>query len=77
MPAEKIRGLSPKGKRWEIQRRLLKALEPGDTIIVTGLDRLARSTLDLLNTVDAITKAGAQFRPSPIPGVIPPRVTAS
>jgi DNA invertase Pin-like site-specific DNA recombinase len=42
--------------------RLLKALEPGDQIIVTRLDRLARSTLDLLNTIDVITKAGAQFR---------------
>jgi len=42
--------------------RLLRALEPGDQIIVTRLDRLARSTLDLLNTIDVITKAGAQFR---------------
>jgi DNA invertase Pin-like site-specific DNA recombinase len=41
---------------------MLKALEPGDTIIVTRLDRLARSTLDLLHTVEAITKAGAGFR---------------
>ena len=41
--------------------RLLRALEPGDQIIVTRLDRLARSTLDLLNTIDVITKAGAQF----------------
>ena len=30
--------------------------------IVTRLDRLARSTLDLLNTLDAIAKAGAGFR---------------
>jgi DNA invertase Pin-like site-specific DNA recombinase len=29
---------------------------------VTGLDRLARSTMDLLNTLDAIAKAGAGFR---------------
>jgi DNA invertase Pin-like site-specific DNA recombinase len=42
--------------------RMLRALAPGDTIIVTRLDRLARSTLDLLHTVDAITKAGAGFR---------------
>jgi DNA invertase Pin-like site-specific DNA recombinase len=41
---------------------LLKALEPGDVLIVTRLDRLARSTLDLLHTVDAITKACAQLR---------------
>ena len=30
--------------------------------IVTRLDRLARSTLDLLNTLDTIAKAGAGFR---------------
>jgi len=30
--------------------------------VVTRLDRLARSTLHLLRTVDAITKAGAEFR---------------
>jgi DNA invertase Pin-like site-specific DNA recombinase len=29
---------------------------------VTRLDRLARSTRDLLNTLDAIGKAGAAFR---------------
>lgn len=42
--------------------RLLKALQPGDTIIVTALDRLARSTLDLLNTIKTVSEAGAQFR---------------
>jgi DNA invertase Pin-like site-specific DNA recombinase len=42
--------------------RLLETVSPGDTVIVTRLDRLARSTLDLLHTVDRITKAGAEFR---------------
>jgi DNA invertase Pin-like site-specific DNA recombinase len=42
--------------------RILKALSTGDTIIVTRLDRLARSTLALLHTVDVISKAGAGFR---------------
>lgn len=42
--------------------RMLKSLAPGDIVVVTRLDRLARSTLDLLNTVDAITKAGAGFK---------------
>jgi DNA invertase Pin-like site-specific DNA recombinase len=42
--------------------KALAALEPGDMFIVTRLDRLARSTLDLLNTLDAIAKAGAGFR---------------
>jgi DNA invertase Pin-like site-specific DNA recombinase len=31
-------------------------------LVVTKLDRLARSTRDLLNTLDAIAKAGAGFR---------------
>src|SRR6266568_6603988 len=40
----------------------IKALGPGDTLIVTRLDRLARSTRDLLNTLDTVTKAGAGFK---------------
>jgi len=31
-------------------------------LLVTRLDRLARSTRDLLNTLDALTKAGAKFK---------------
>jgi DNA invertase Pin-like site-specific DNA recombinase len=54
--AEKISGA--RSDRPQLAR-MLKALEPGDTIIVTRLDRLARSTLDLLHTVEAITKARA------------------
>jgi len=42
--------------------KLLKRLEPGDVLIVTRLDRLARSTRDLLNILDTIAKAGAGFR---------------
>jgi DNA invertase Pin-like site-specific DNA recombinase len=42
--------------------RLLKRLEPGDQVIVTRLDRLARSTRDLLNILDRISKAEASFR---------------
>ncbi len=42
--------------------RALKSLEGGDTLLVTHLDRLARSTRDLLNTLDTIAKAGAGFR---------------
>jgi hypothetical protein len=34
----------------------------GDCLVVCKLDRLARSTRDLLNTLDAIGKAGASFR---------------
>ena len=38
------------------------ALGAGDVLLVTRLDRLARSTRDLLNTLDAIGNAGAGFR---------------
>src|SRR5215472_3377490 len=40
----------------------IKALSPGDTLIVTRLDRLARSTRDLLNTLASIGEAGASFK---------------
>jgi DNA invertase Pin-like site-specific DNA recombinase len=42
--------------------RLLNRLEPGDVVLVTRLDRLARSTRDLLNILDTIGKAGAGFK---------------
>jgi DNA invertase Pin-like site-specific DNA recombinase len=42
--------------------KALAALGEGDTLVVSKLDRLARSTRDLLNTLDAIGKAGATFR---------------
>ena len=42
--------------------KAIRRLEPGDVLVVTRLDRLARSTLDLLHTVDGISKAGAGFR---------------
>jgi DNA invertase Pin-like site-specific DNA recombinase len=43
-------------------RRLLAGINPGDVVIVTRLDRLARSTRDLLNTLAAITEKKAGFR---------------
>lgn len=42
--------------------RLLKTLGEGDTLIITRLDRLARSSRDLLNVIAQITDAGASFR---------------
>jgi DNA invertase Pin-like site-specific DNA recombinase len=42
--------------------KLLKRLEPGDTLLVTRLDRLARSTRDLLNVLDQVARAGATFK---------------
>ena len=43
-------------------KRLLDALDEGDLLLVTRLDRLARSTRDLLNTLAAITEKKAEFR---------------
>ena len=43
-------------------RKALAALEAGDVLMVTRLDRLARSTRDLLNTLAAITDCKAGFR---------------
>ena len=43
-------------------RKVLAALEDGDVLMVTRLDRLARSTRDLLNTLAAITDRKAGFR---------------
>jgi DNA invertase Pin-like site-specific DNA recombinase len=43
-------------------RRVLGQLAKGDVLTVTRLDRLARSTRDLLNTLATITGKGAGFR---------------
>src|SRR5712692_6762162 len=43
-------------------RRLLDVLDAGDVLTVTRLDRLARSTRDLLNTLAAIADRKAGFR---------------
>jgi DNA invertase Pin-like site-specific DNA recombinase len=43
-------------------RRALDQLNKGEVLMVTRLDRLARSTRDLLNTLAAIADKGAGFR---------------
>src|SRR5262249_31795999 len=42
--------------------KILKRLDTGDVLMVTRLDRLARSTRDLLNILDVIGNAGAGFK---------------
>ena len=42
--------------------KAIAALGNGDVLLVTRLDRLARSTRDLLNILDTISKAGAKFK---------------
>lgn len=62
--AEKVFRETASGAKTERRglARALKTLGGGDTLLVTRLDRLARSTRDLLNTLDTIAKAGAGFR---------------
>jgi len=43
-------------------KRAIGALHPGDVLIVTATDRLARNTRDLLNILHAVKEAGAGFR---------------
>jgi DNA invertase Pin-like site-specific DNA recombinase len=42
--------------------RVIRGLEDGDVLMVTRLDRLARSTRDLLNVLNAVAKQGAGFK---------------
>jgi hypothetical protein len=57
--SEKISGV--KTDRPELAKAI-KRLDAGDVLMVTRLDRLARSTRDLLNILDAVGKAGAAFK---------------
>jgi DNA invertase Pin-like site-specific DNA recombinase len=56
---EKVSGA--KTDRPELSK-VIGRLEPGDVLVVTRLDRLARSTRDLLNVLDEIKERGAGFR---------------
>jgi DNA invertase Pin-like site-specific DNA recombinase len=42
--------------------RLMKFLEPGDTVVVWRLDRLARSTKDLIHRMETFKKRDIKFR---------------
>ena len=62
--AEKVFRETASGAKTERRElaRALRALDDGDTLLVTRLDRLARSTRDLLNTLAQIAEKGAGFR---------------
>jgi len=57
--AEKVSGAKTDRKALA---KALASLASGDVLLVTRLDRLARSTRDLLNVLDAVAKAGAGFK---------------
>jgi DNA invertase Pin-like site-specific DNA recombinase len=54
--------------------KVIRRLEPGDVLVVTRLDRLARSTRDLLNVLATIAEREAVFRS--LKGAWPHRRTA-
>jgi DNA invertase Pin-like site-specific DNA recombinase len=56
---EKVSGKSTDGRR-EF-KRMMKALSPGDTVVVTKLDRLARSGRDLLNILHDLEQGACGF----------------
>ena len=56
---EKVSGV--KTDRPELVKAIGR-LEPGDVLVVTRLDRLARSTRDLLNVIAAVAERGAGFK---------------
>src|SRR3954447_16933897 len=56
---EKVSGA--KTDRAELAK-VIGRLESDDVLVVTRLDRLARSTRDLLNVIDAVSQRGAGFR---------------
>src|SRR4051812_36155525 len=58
--AEKASGTSRNG-RTELQN-LIEFLRPGDTLVVTRVDRLARSVRDLQNIIYEIQSKGARLK---------------
>src|SRR5262245_1130920 len=42
--------------------RLMASLRKGDVVVITKIDRLARSTRELLNLIHAIDEAGATLK---------------
>ena len=51
----------PKRDRRQLWRAI-EALGAGDVLLVTRLDRLARSTRNLLNVLATVSEKGASFR---------------
>jgi DNA invertase Pin-like site-specific DNA recombinase len=61
--AGKIRSEKISGARADRPQlaKLMASLQPGDTLMVTKIDRLGRSTRELLELIHRISEAGARF----------------
>ena len=57
--SEKVSGVVTGRKQLQ---KAIDALKAGDVLLVTRIDRLARSTRDLLNVLHTITEKGAGFK---------------
>lgn len=62
--AEKVFAETASGARSDRAQlaRMMHAVSTGDTVLVTRLDRLARSTRDLLNVLGTLAERGVAFR---------------
>ena len=70
--------LSGKSRARPELEKVLRRLEPGDTIVITKVDRIARSVRDLWNILhEVIEEKGAQFVSLREAGATPPRPQAS
>lgn len=58
--SEKVSGTSRQGR--DELNTLLEFLRPGDTLVVTRIDRLARSLLDLKQIIKELDDKGVSFR---------------
>ncbi len=62
--AEKVFAEKMSGARADRPKlaKMMAVLKPGDVVLVTKIDRLGRSTQDLLNLIGDMRRAGANFK---------------
>ena len=56
---EKISGADTERQEFKV---MMEDLQEGDTLVVTSLDRLSRSVVDLLNTVELLDEKGVKLK---------------
>lgn len=59
--AQLVSEIASGAKKRPILEALIAQLQPGDELIVFGLDRLGRRTTDVLNLLDVLEKRGVNF----------------